>query len=85
MAKLPVIVGFGGVNPAGRSSGHHGYRRLIADSLDTARRDQTYAALAALMNLDPGAPDVDYINRHTLIRKLEDNLFVSIQARSTDQ
>ena len=27
------------------------------------------------MNLDPTAPDVDFINRHTLIRKLEDNLF----------
>jgi len=75
LAHLPVIVGFGGVNPAGRSSGHHGYRRLVADSLPAARRDSTYAALASLMNLDPGAPDIDYINSHTLIRKLEDNLF----------
>ena len=30
----PVIVGFGGVNPAGRSSSHHGYRRMVIDELD---------------------------------------------------
>lgn len=75
MANLPVIVGFGGVNPAGRSSGHHGYRRLVAANLSGERRASTYASLAALMNLDPAAADEAYINQHTLIRKLEDNLF----------
>ncbi|HNF09694.1 MAG TPA: hypothetical protein PLX36_10580, partial [Pseudomonadales bacterium] len=34
MVRLPVIVGFGGINPAGRSSFHHGYRRLVLDVLD---------------------------------------------------
>ena len=29
MVKLPVIVGFGGINAAGRSSGHNGYRRMM--------------------------------------------------------
>ena len=33
LANLPVIVGFGGVNPAGRSSSHLGYRRLVYDAL----------------------------------------------------
>ena len=75
MAHLPVIVGFGGVNPAGRSSGHHGYRRLVADKLSAEHRATTYASLAALMNLDPGTPDEEYINRHTLIRKIESHLF----------
>ena len=51
MARLPVIVGFGGINPAGRSSAHHGYRRMVIDRLDKDAAQQTYAALAQLMGL----------------------------------
>ncbi len=72
MTHLPVIVGFGGVNPAGRSSGHHAYRRLVIDKLGAEASDRTFAALAALMG---GQDDHDFITRHTLIRKLESNLF----------
>ena len=49
MSRLPVIVGFGGVNPAGRSSAHHGYRRMVIDALDDTKKDRTFASLAALM------------------------------------
>lgn len=48
MNRLPVIAGFGGINAAGRSSGHHGYRRMIIDALDSESALQTYASLAAL-------------------------------------
>ena len=48
MAKLPIIVGIGGVNPAGRSSGHHAYRRMIMSSLSAAQAQHTHASLAAL-------------------------------------
>ncbi|MCV6588089.1 MAG: beta-ketoacyl synthase [Marinobacterium sp.] len=51
MAQLPVIVGFGGINPAGRASFHHAYRRLILDNLSDARRTETLLSLAALMGL----------------------------------
>ena len=51
MTRLPVIVGFGGVSPAGRSSFHHAYHRTIWESLDTARRRRTVVANASLMNL----------------------------------
>ncbi len=51
MTRLPVIVGFGGVGPAGRSSFHHAYHRIIWESIDTARRQRTVTALAAMMNL----------------------------------
>ncbi len=51
MARLPVIVGFGGINPAGRSSAHHGYRRMVIDRLDQESAQQTYAALAQVMGL----------------------------------
>ena len=50
MSNLPVIIGFGGVNPAGRTSFHHGYRRLILDSLDTQSRIDTLTDLATLTN-----------------------------------
>ena len=33
MAKLPLIVGLGGMNAAGRSSGLHSYKRLVCDVL----------------------------------------------------
>jgi len=51
MSQLPVIIGFGGINPAGRSSSHHGYRRLILDRLPTTQANETLASLAALTGL----------------------------------
>ena len=77
MSRLPVIVGFGGVNPAGRSSLHHGYRRMVIDKLSSESQDRTFASLAALMNQDNStAPDArQWIKDHTLIRRLETNLF----------
>ncbi|GAA0791526.1 beta-ketoacyl synthase [Marinobacterium sediminicola] len=51
MSQLPVIVGFGGISPAGRSSFHHGYRRLILDQLDTRSRQETLTDLATLTGL----------------------------------
>lgn len=50
-SALPVIIGFGGINPAGRSSLHHGYRRLVLDNLPTADAMATRASLATLMGL----------------------------------
>jgi len=77
LSRLPVIVGFGGVNPAGRSSAYHGYRRMVIDALDSYRRDRTYAALAALMKLpaEMSADTRQFVCDHTLIRRLETNLF----------
>ncbi len=74
MKRLPVIVGFGGVNPAGRISCNHAYRRLVIDALSETDRALTYESLAALMNLeqDSTVPDVRrYMDDHTLIRKIE--------------
>ncbi|GJM12881.1 MAG: beta-ketoacyl-[acyl-carrier-protein] synthase FabY [Pseudohongiella sp.] len=48
MARLPVITGFGGINAAGRSSGHHGYRRMVIDALPADRVQNTHNSLAAL-------------------------------------
>ncbi|MEN9728616.1 MAG: hypothetical protein RL434_2982, partial [Pseudomonadota bacterium] len=51
MTRLPLIIGFGGIGPAGRSSAHHAYRRTVLDSLPAAQRDHTLRALAAMMGL----------------------------------
>ena len=77
MSRLPVIVGFGGVNPAGRSSSHHGYRRMVIDELSSSVKDKTFASLAALMNRtdSTSAEARKVIMDHTLVRRLETNLF----------
>ncbi len=51
MIRLPVIVGFGGVNPAGRSSFHHGYHRLIFDKLSSEVAQHTCLDLATMMGM----------------------------------
>ena len=74
MTRLPVIVGFGGINPAGRSSGRAARRRgrLVYDQLSFEQQQKTLQALAALMNC---SSDETHILNNTLIRKLSNNLF----------
>lgn len=55
MVQLPVIVGFGGYNAAGRSSFHHGFRRMIVESLDGDSRQQTLAGLGVMSGLIKGS------------------------------
>lgn len=84
MSHLPVIVGFGGINAAGRSSFHHGYRRLVLDALPEAARISTLVDLAHLMRLtdDKAATAAqlaalhgEQIRRHTLMRRIESQYF----------
>lgn len=51
MSHLPVIVGMGGINPAGRTSGHQAFRRTVLDALSADQQRQTLEGLAALMRL----------------------------------
>ena len=48
---LPVIVGFGGFNAAGRSSSHQAFRRMVLESLPPSEQHSTIASLACLMGL----------------------------------
>lgn len=68
MSHLPVIVGMGGINPAGRTSGHQAFRRTVLDALPADQQRQTLESLAALMQLvehsdkgwhDPAGQPVD--------------------------
>ncbi|MFM8353361.1 MAG: beta-ketoacyl synthase, partial [Gammaproteobacteria bacterium] len=73
MTRLPVIVGFGGINAAGRASFDHAYHRLVIETLNTPTQDATYRNLATLMNLktDAGDPETRrFIDSHTLIRRI---------------
>nr|WP_262983903.1 hypothetical protein [Halomonas elongata] len=44
MSHLPVIVGMGGVNPAGRTSGHQAFRRTVLDALPKTNRPRPCSA-----------------------------------------
>ena len=69
MRALPVIVGFGGINAAGRTSMHHGYRRMVHEALDATSMAATWQDLAQLMKI---APDQhQQIMTGTLIRRIE--------------
>ncbi|MCP5164299.1 MAG: beta-ketoacyl synthase [Pseudomonadales bacterium] len=73
---LPVIVGFGGINGAGRASAHHAFRRMVYSALPQAQRQRTLDALAALMRPQvSGAGRERYILDHTLVRRVESQHF----------
>ncbi|MEP5766492.1 MAG: beta-ketoacyl synthase [Halieaceae bacterium] len=75
--RLPVIVGFGGINAAGRSSSHHAYRRMVIDALAPELADETWRSLAALMQLpwDGSEATRQQLANGTLIRRIESNHF----------
>lgn len=91
MSQLPVIVGMGGINPAGRTSGHQSFYRTVIDALPEKTRQYTLSGLAGLMGQrlsngpqDHGTPldaaalaarHESYVRRHTLIRRIEDDRF----------
>ncbi|WP_101760459.1 beta-ketoacyl synthase [Oceanicoccus sp. KOV_DT_Chl] len=85
MAHIPVITGFGGINGAGRSSFHHGYRRLIIDALNQQQADRTFASLASVMKMRiNGAISADqrqFMLDHTLIRRIEADWFETDKVR----
>jgi len=73
MKPLAVIAGIGGINAAGRSSAHHGYRRTVLDVLEPAVAAETIRSLAGLMRVE-GTIDAEkrrHILEHTLVRGLE--------------
>ena len=50
LKKLPVICSMGGLNSAGRTSGHIGYKRLIYQSLVDSEKNEVLKDLMALSN-----------------------------------
>ena len=75
--KLPVIIGIGGINAAGRSSAHHALRRMVIDALPSAQAEHTWQALAALTGApsDPAHIAREALREATLIRRIEASHF----------
>ena len=75
MKAMPVVVGFGGVNAAGRSTFHLGYRRLVEEALPDDKRSEMITALAALSGMSVDAyPSAEAFEaavlENSLIRKI---------------
>ena len=51
MTSLPVVIGMGGINAAGRTSFHQGFRRIVIDKINAEAREETFLGLASLMKL----------------------------------
>jgi acetoacetyl-[acyl-carrier protein] synthase len=73
--RLPVIVGYGGINGAGRASGDHAVARMVYPALSKAQRVRTLESLATLMGLESAQGKEQYILDHTLIRRVEEAHF----------
>lgn len=70
---MPFIVGYGGYNAAGRSSGFQSYKRMIFESLSGEQKQDTVTSLANLMGLQDYT-EQEVLNR-TLIRRIEGDIF----------
>lgn len=74
MSRLPIIIGLGGANPAGRISFNHAYRRMVSIVLKETDKIRTYQSLAAMMGIQDPVSEIatqNYIDDHTLIRRIE--------------
>ena len=58
--RLPIIVGMGGVNAAGRTSDFQSFRRLVIDVLPEEERQRTLVGLAVMMGLVSSAGESHY-------------------------
>ena len=76
MTALPLIIGFGGINAAGRSSFNHGYMRMVYDSLPAAQKTECLQSLKVLMQNgeSKGLSDQDILDG-TLIRTIQPSYF----------
>lgn len=81
MKHLPLIVGFGGYNAAGRSSGHNGYKRMVYESLSAAQQHSVVRSLAGLAGREVNPEDaaqahvVESILKNSLVRRIEASAF----------
>ena len=87
MARLPVIVGFGGYSAAGRSSFHQAYQRIVLDVLTADKRSETIAGLAVMMGLvtakgsDYVSGDGDLLSKAEVLARFSDTVCESTLVR----
>jgi acetoacetyl-[acyl-carrier protein] synthase len=78
MSHLPLIVGYGGINSAGRSIFDFSHQRMLFDSMDTQNQNEVLQSLGHLM----GTMERETILNKTLIRTIDDNFFDDHNYRS---
>ena len=78
MSVLPVIVGYGGINAAGRSAGDYALKRMVYENLSNTEKIKTIESLAQLTS----NPDEKYNLDNSLIRKLSKNFFEEVSHRN---
>ncbi|WP_370978671.1 beta-ketoacyl synthase [Agaribacterium sp. ZY112] len=78
---LPLIVGFGGYNAAGRASGHRAYERMIYESLGNSDKQRVLASLKALTGLADDVDEQTVLNA-SLVRQLDPSVLDTDKARS---
>tara|TARA_B100001250_G_scaffold401767_1_gene414029 strand:- start:1413 stop:3101 length:1689 start_codon:yes stop_codon:yes gene_type:complete len=80
MSKLPLIVGYGGINAAGRSIFDFSHQRMLFDSLNLENQNEVLQSLGHLM----GTHNKEKILNKTLIRTIDDDFFDAHNFRSPD-
>lgn len=73
MAIIPLVVGFGGVNAAGRSSFHHGFHRTVVEALDSKSQQKTWQSLRGLTGRSDATDEELAVS--SLIREIESQHF----------
>ena len=71
MASLPLIVGYGGINAAGRSIFDLGYNRILFEKIGLLEQQEVLASLGHLM----GTSDQETIINKTLMREIDQDFF----------
>ena len=78
MSHLPLIVGYGGINSAGRSIFDFSHKRMLFDSIDQQNKNEVLQSLGYLM----GTTERTTILNKTLIRTIDDDFFNDHNYRS---
>ena len=78
MSNLPLIVGYGGINAAGRSIFDFAHLRMLFENIDTDKQDEVLQSLGHLM----GTNNKETILNKTLLRTIDDNFFDQHNFRS---
>jgi acetoacetyl-[acyl-carrier protein] synthase len=84
LARLPVIVGFGGINSAGRTSSHQAYRRIVFDLLPSSIQQDVLLDLATITNMAEHKNGLWYTNSGEALdaTALVDSIGESLLART---
>ncbi|EKO37018.1 beta-ketoacyl synthase, C-terminal domain protein [SAR86 cluster bacterium SAR86E] len=78
MSSLPLIVGYGGINAAGRSIFDFSHQRILFDSITKEKQAEVLQSLGCLMGTD----SKEKILQKTLIRTIDEDFFDNHNFRS---